>query len=206
MVWQSKTIKERGYPMKVKILAVLAVVFMLALVAAWAADVSGKWEAEQAGRGEGAAPTKTTFNFKAAGTALTGTITLPGFMGGEATTVDITEGKIDGNNIQFVVVRKIDMQGQSMEMKSTYKGAVAGDEITFTVERQRPPAGAGGPGGGAPGGGMGAPGGGMGGPGGGAPGGGMGGPGGGAPGGGGGMGAGGGRGGAPQPLIAKRVK
>ena len=188
--------------MKVKILAILAVVFMLALVAAWAADVTGKWEAEQPGRGEGAAPTKTTFNLKAAGATLTGNVILPGFMGGEPTTVDITEGKIDGNNIQFVVVRKMDMQGQTMEMKSTYKGAVAGDEITFTVERQRPPAGGmGGPGGGAPGGG-----GGMGG-GGGAPGGGGGmGGGGGAPGGGGGMGGGGGRGGAPQPLIAKRVK
>jgi hypothetical protein len=182
--------KEEGYPMKVKILAIFAVVFMLALVTAWAADVTGKWEAEQPGRGEGAPPTKTAFTFKVAGATLTGTITLPGFMGGEPTTVDITEGKVDGNNIQFVVVRKMDMQGQTMEMKSTYKGEVSGDEIKFTVERQRPAGGMGGPGGGAPGGG--APGGGMGAPGGGAP--------------GGGMGGGGGAPRTPQPLIAKRVK
>jgi hypothetical protein len=175
--------------MKTRILLIMAIALTLLVASAWAADVTGKWEAEQAGRGEGAAPTKTTFNFKVAGATLTGNVILPGFMGGEPTTVEITEGKVDGNNIQFVVVRKMDMQGQSMEMKSTYKGVVAGDEITFTVERQRPAGGMGGPGGGGPGGG--APGGGAGGMG----------PGGGA-GGGGGMG-----GGQPRPpLVAKRVK
>jgi hypothetical protein len=182
--------------MKQRILLSIVVVLTLLLASAWAADVTGKWEAEQPGRGEGAAPTKTTFNFKVAGATLTGNVILPGFMGGEPTAVDITEGKVDGNNIEFVVVRKMDMQGQTMEMKSTYKGVVAGDEITFTVERQRPAGGMGGPGGGAPGGG--------------APGGGMGGPGGGAPGGAGGMGPGGGGGGMgggqPRPLVAKRVK
>jgi hypothetical protein len=168
--------------MKVKILAILTVVFVLALVAAWAADVTGKWEAEQAGRD--GTPTKTTFAFKVAGTTLTGTVTNPQ---GEVT---ISEGKVEGDTITFVTVRKF---GEN-EMKQTWTGKVSGDEISFTRQMQMPPGGFGG----APGGGGGAPGGGA--PAAGAPGGGA--PGGGAPGGGGG---GGGRGGG-QPLIAKRVK
>jgi hypothetical protein len=173
--------------MRLKILLSIAIVLTLLVASVWAADVTGKWTSERQGRD--GQPSITTYDFKVAGAALTGTVTSPGFGGGEATATAITEGKVDGDNITFVVVRKMNMQGQEMEMKSTYKGKVAGDEIKFTIER---PAmgGMGGPGGGAPGGGMGAPGGG-------APGGGMG-----APGGG---GAGGGRGG-PQEIIAKRVK
>jgi hypothetical protein len=173
--------------MRSKILLSMTIVLALLVVSAVAADVTGKWTSERQGRD--GQPSITTYTFKAEGAKLTGTVTMPGFMGGEPTNTEITEGKIDGNNISFVVVRKMDMQGQSMEMKSTYKGVVAGDEIKFTVER---PA-MGGPGGGAGGGG------GFGGaPGGGGPGGGAGGP-------GGGMGGGRGMGG-PQEIIAKRAK
>jgi hypothetical protein len=166
--------------MRSKILLSIAIVLTLLVASVWAADVAGKWTSERQGRD--GQPSITTYDFKVAGAALTGTVTSPGFGGGEPTATAITEGKIDGDSITFVVVRKFN----EMEMKSTYKGKVSGDEIKFTIER---PAmgGMGGPGGGGPGGGMGAPGGGA--------------PGGGGPGGG--MGA--GRGG-PQEIIAKRVK
>ena len=127
------------------------------LASAWAADVTGKWVAQTPGRD--GATSETTFTLKVEGTVLTGTMTSSR---GEST---ISEGKVAGDEISFVIVRKM---GEN-EMKTLYKGKVAGDEITFTREFQMPPGGMGGPGGGAPpaggpGGGMGGPGGGMGGP------------------------------------------
>jgi hypothetical protein len=127
--------------MKVKILLIGAVV-LLALTAAYAADITGKWVAEMQGRN---GPTQTTFTFKVDGAKLTGTM-----QGAQGEPAEITEGKVDGDNISFVVVRN--MGGN--EMKITYKGKVSGDEFKFTREFQAPPGGGmGGPGGG--GGGMG---------------------------------------------------
>ena len=165
--------------MRNKILLIGAVAMLALLASAWAADVTGKWVAQMPGRDGGTS--ETTFNLKADGTTLTGSMTTP--RGEDA----ITEGKVNGDEISFVVVRKF---GEN-EMKTTWKGKVAGDEITFTREFQMPPGGfgggMGGPGGGAPpAAGQGGPGGGQGGPGAGGPGGGMGGP--------------------PQPIVAKRVK
>ncbi|HSW49509.1 MAG TPA: hypothetical protein VLH09_05005, partial [Bryobacteraceae bacterium] len=45
---------------------------------------------------------------------------------------EISEGKVSGDDISFVVVRKF----QDMEMKSLYKGKVAGNEIKFTMTMQ----------------------------------------------------------------------
>jgi hypothetical protein len=154
--------------MKSKILLVGAVV-LLAVAAAYAADVAGKWVAEMPGRN---GTTQTTFEFKVDGAKLTGTM-----QGAQGQPSEIQEGKIEGDNISFVVVRNFG----GNEMKMTWKGKVSGDEIKFTREVQMPAGGPGGPGGG-PGGG-GAPGAGPGG-----------GPGGGGP------------GGPPPEIIAKRVK
>jgi hypothetical protein len=166
--------------MKTRILLIMAIALTLLLASAWAADISGKWAAETQGR---QGPQTTTFTFKVEGAKLTGTVS--GRQGQPDS--EISEGKIDGDNISFVV-KRMGGPNQDMEMKTTYKGVVSGDEIKFTVERPAM-AGMGGPGGGAPGGGpgggagMGAPAGGQGGP-------------------------GGGQGGPrpPQELIAKRVK
>ena len=126
--------------MRFRILAITAMVFGMILATALAADVTGKWVAEFPGRG---GDTVTmTFNFKADGASLTGSMQGP--MGGEPNA--ISEGKINGDDISFVV--KIDMGGN--EMKMQYKGKVAGDEIKLTMEFQ---GGMGGPGGGGPGGG-----------------------------------------------------
>ena len=93
----------------------------LLAVGAFAADVTGKWSAEVPGRG-GQARTQT-IELKADGGALTGSIGM-----GDNTT-PISDGKVDGDNIKFTVVRE--MNGNSMKMN--YVGAVSGDEIKFKM-------------------------------------------------------------------------
>jgi hypothetical protein len=62
-------------------------------------------------------------NLKADGDKLTGTVTSPR---GDS---DITDGKIDGDNISFKVVREFN----GNQMTSSYKGKVDGDTIHFSV-------------------------------------------------------------------------
>jgi hypothetical protein len=165
--------QKRINRMKLRILTMGTVLVLAAAITATGADVTGKWVAEQESP---MGSQQTTFNFTVNGTTLAGTVS-----GGRGGDSEISEGKIDGDNISFTIVRTM---GEN-EMKTLYRGKVSGNEIKFTVERQ--------------GGGMAKPGGGggMGGPGGG---GGMGGP-----GGGGGMGGPGGQRG-PQELVAKRAQ
>ena len=115
--------------MNKKILFVGLALLALAFVA-MAADATGKWTMEQAGRG-GGPPRITTFDLKADGAKLTGKATLPGFgRGGDTppppTVVDITNGKVDGDKIMFEVTR--DMGGNSFTTK--YEFTVKGDEMT----------------------------------------------------------------------------
>ena len=141
--------------MKVKLILIGAAMLLVLLAAAYAADVTGKWIAQMPGRG-GQGTSETTFIFKVEGAKLTGTM-----QGAQGDPAEITEGKVEGNNISFVVVRK----RNDMEIKMTWKGTVSGDEIKFTREFQMPAGGPGGGMGGPPGGGQGGPpGGGMGGP------------------------------------------
>jgi len=67
-----------------------------------------------------------TFNFKTAGDKLTGT------MSGRQGDLEITDGKVKGDEVSFDVT--MNMQGNTMKM--TYKGKVAGDEIKFTRHRE----------------------------------------------------------------------
>ena len=161
-----------------------------------AAEVDGKWEAQIEGP-QGSAV--FTFDLKADGEALTGTV--GNEMMGES---EIQDGKISGDQVEFVQV----MQRGDFQIRFNYAGKVSGDEMELTRTIQRP----GGPGGGqGPGGGRGPGGGGRGagGPGGGRPGGAPGGgPGAGGPGGGRGAGGpGGGRRGMGRAMTftAKRV-
>lgn len=103
------------------ILSVL-VLAMLFAMAAPAADVTGKWKAEFKMQ-DGNVRT-SEFAFKVDGDKLTGTVT--GARGGAA---EISEGKVAGDEISFVVVRKF----QDREFKQNYKGTVSGDEIKFNV-------------------------------------------------------------------------
>jgi hypothetical protein len=118
--------------MKTKVLLIGAIL-LLALSVAYAADVTGKWAAEMQGRN---GPTTTTFTFKADGAKLTGTM-----QGAQGDPVEIQEGKMEGDNISFVTVRKMG----EMEMKSEWKGTVAGDEMKLTRTMVPPPGGFGPP-------------------------------------------------------------
>jgi len=102
----------------------LALLAGLLAVAAFAADVTGKWTAETPGRGGRAM--QQTITLKADGNTLTGT------MSGRGGETAISDGKIDGDNISFSVVREF--QGNSMKMN--YTGKVSGDTIQFKVQRE----------------------------------------------------------------------
>lgn len=104
-----------------ELLVAFALIGVLA-IAASAASIDGKWKAEMT-TPDGQTRT-TNFTFKAEGDKLTGTVS------GRQADTPISEGKITGEEISFVVVRN--MGGQ--ERKMQYKGKVAGDEIKMTVQ------------------------------------------------------------------------
>jgi hypothetical protein len=89
-----------------------------------AADVTGKWVAQVPGRGGNTQ--ETTFNLKANGSNLTGTVVTPR---GET---PIAEGKISGDDISFA--QNLEFGGNSV--KIVYKGKVSGNEIKFTRQRE----------------------------------------------------------------------
>lgn len=98
-----------------KLLAVFATL-MLA-VAAFAADVTGKWKATSEGPN---GQMDIVFDLKADGNKLTGTATTP--MG----EMPISEGTVDGDNITFTVAAD--------QFKVVHKGTVSGDEMKLKVE------------------------------------------------------------------------
>jgi hypothetical protein len=111
--------------MRTTLLAVLAML-SISFVAS-AADATGKWTGEVPGRG-GNQP--ITFNLKAAGNALTGTITTA--QGDRP----IEEGKVEGDTITFSQT----VQGRDgTPNKQTYTGKVGADAIEFTREGGRGP-------------------------------------------------------------------
>jgi hypothetical protein len=104
------------------VVLLIAVLFALCVGTAVAADISGKWIAQIPGRD--GTPQESVMVFKVSGGTLTGTVSSPR---GE---MEISEGKVSGDDISFVTVRKMG----EMEMKITYKGKVAGNEIKFIRE------------------------------------------------------------------------
>lgn len=96
----------------------------LAAITLWAADVTGKWTAEVPGRGGNLMT--VTMNLKADGSKLTGTVS------GRGGETEITDGKVDGNDISFSVVRE--MGGN--KMTNTYKGKLDGDTIHFSSKME----------------------------------------------------------------------
>lgn len=109
----------------------------IALAAAFsllAADVSGKWVAEQPGR-NGGPPRQTTFTLKAEGAKLTGTMTGGMGRGGAApTAIEITDGKVDGDKVSFTVKRET----PNGTMETKYNGTVSGDELNLKFTMQGP--------------------------------------------------------------------
>jgi hypothetical protein len=101
----------------------LLVLLALFAISASAADITGTWKGSMESQ-QGAMD--VTFTFKVAGTALTGSVSNP--MGPDANP--ISEGKIDGDALSFVVA--VDMMGNAM--KINYKGKViSATEMTLTM-------------------------------------------------------------------------
>ena len=99
-----------------------------------AADVTGKWVGEVQGR-NGATP--ITITLKAEGAKLTGTVLgggggRGGGGGGAPMPREISDGKVDGNNISFTV--KFDAGGQTRT--NTYTGTLAGEELKMKSTRE----------------------------------------------------------------------
>jgi hypothetical protein len=111
-----------------KLLFVVSILLVVAF-GAMAADVTGKWTFEQAGRG-GGNPITVTLNLKASGGSLTGTMSRPG-RDGNAMETPISNGKVDGNDISFDTVQSFG----GNEMKTQYKGTVNGDSIDLSITR-----------------------------------------------------------------------
>ncbi len=111
--------------MKTKtVIAALAVMLLMALTA-MAADVTGKWTAQVPGRGGNTR--EMTFDLKASGDTLTGTIS-----GAQGQPAEISNGKVSGDDISFTVKRET----PNGTMVQNYKGKVSGSEIKFSVQRE----------------------------------------------------------------------
>jgi hypothetical protein len=113
-----------------KLLFVTTILLVVA-IAAFAADVSGKWTYEQPGRGGGPGR-PVTITLKQDGTKLTGSV--PGMgRGGDnpPPPSEIQNGKVEGDKVSFEVVREFN----GNKMTSKYEGTVAGDEMKLKVTR-----------------------------------------------------------------------
>jgi hypothetical protein len=93
----------------------------------YAADATGKWSFETRGRN---GPITQTLTLKQDGSTLSGTL-----MGGRGGEVEISDGKVDGNNVSFNVIREF--QGNKITIK--YTGVMTGDEMKLTIETGRGP-------------------------------------------------------------------
>src|SRR5262245_52746740 len=100
---------------------------LLMLSAAWtlqAAPVDGKWSVEaqapagRRGRGGRSGNIKMTLDLKSDGNKLTGSLTTS--MGERSRSVEVQDGKIDGNSLSFTTVQR----GQQGEVKVLWEGTV----------------------------------------------------------------------------------
>jgi hypothetical protein len=100
----------------VSLMALLALTGLVLL----AADIDGTWTAEVQGKN---GPQTQTLTLISKGGELTGK------MDGGRGAVDISEGKIDGPNVMFKVVR----EGKNGKQEQEYKGMLKGGDLTLTT-------------------------------------------------------------------------
>lgn len=86
--------------------------------------INGKWIADLPGRD--GQTRQQTFNFKAEGNKLTGTVS------GRQGDTQISDGEINGDDISFSVTQNF----RGNEVKVLYKGKLSGKEIKFTRMRE----------------------------------------------------------------------
>ena len=107
-----------------KTIARVCAILIASAITIFAADPTGKWSASMPGRN---GDTMTmTFNLKADGDKLTGSVS------GMRGDTDISDGKVDGDNLSFSVVREFN----GNQMKQNYTGVMEGDTIHFTMVRE----------------------------------------------------------------------
>ncbi len=85
----------------------------------YAADISGKWS------GQGDQGPAWVFNFKVAGSAVTGTM-----QSGDDKERPISDGKLAGDDLSFTV----NSEWQGNPIKLVMKGKVAGEKIELRVD------------------------------------------------------------------------
>ena len=102
-----------------RVLSIFSFIVLLGATLA-AADISGKWKGQMQGGGE----RELTFDFKADGEKLAGSVS-----GLIEKALDIKDGKIQGDTISFWVMSEY--QGQPVKL--VYKGQTAAGEIRFTM-------------------------------------------------------------------------
>ena len=101
--------------------AIALAIVMLAAQTIWAFDINGKWIAKVPARG--GKTSEIVFNFQMDGDKLTGTVS--------GATSHILEGKINGDEISFLVVVK----AAGMKVGYDYSGKISGNQIKFTRTR-----------------------------------------------------------------------
>ena len=119
-----------------KLLFVTTILLAVAF-AAVAADVTGKWVADVQGRNGNT--TQMTFNLKADGGTLTGSVT--GGMGGRRggggggggapAATEISNGKVDGDKVSFEVKRSYN----GNDFVTKYEGTLSGDTLNLKETR-----------------------------------------------------------------------
>ena len=97
----------------------------------WAQSPTGSWSWSTPGR-NGGEPRKSTLKLSVDGEKLTGKLSTPG-RGGQASEVDITDGKVKGSEISFKVTREFN----GNKMIASYSGKVEGDAIKGKIETER---------------------------------------------------------------------
>ena len=115
-----------------KLILSVGMCLLLMAGAALAASIDGKWVAERKMERDGQSFTIIqTFDLKSDGAKLTGNLTMQ-FGDMEPRTMEIKDGKVDGNKFSFSTV----MDTPNGEFKMNYNGTVEGDTLKGTSERE----------------------------------------------------------------------
>ena len=107
-------------------LFMMIALFALASMVVLGADVSGKWASEATGKGG-----PQTFTLKQSGSSITGTVE-----GGRGGPVEISNGKVDGDNVTFEVTRDM---GDKGKFTTKYVLTVSGSTMKGTGDNGRGP-------------------------------------------------------------------
>lgn len=104
---------------------------VLLATVAQAADPSGNWTWSTPSR-NGGPDRVSTLTLKAADSSLTGKLSVPG-RDGQPVEIPITEGKVDGDQVYFDIVRQFNGNANT----NIYTGTLTNDEIIGKIEFTR---------------------------------------------------------------------